>query len=99
MYLHILIIPFIYLFLYCYNLNSELTIKSYTHNKLDSFDQTLLKIEDNMKERNYKQVCLDSKKGSYIINTNIDNLITLEKYYHWDEINRLLVNIATDICN
>ncbi len=95
MYVQIIILPLMSFSLYFSNLYTNLTLA----NKLDSLDKILLKIEGNLKSGNYKQVCIDSKKGLYIIKSNIENFKSLEKYYHWEEMEQLLANLHTDKCN
>ena len=68
------------------------------NSNLEQFNQLLLKIESSIKNNNYSQACLNSKKASDLINNNLIMFEKLEENYHWEEMQELLEVIPNQFC-
>ncbi len=86
-----------FLFTLILNTSKESGISS-AEKELKLLNKNLEALENGINGSNSKEICLKLKESIQIITNKNSDLKSLEPYYHWHDINEVLVKLLKNYC-
>ncbi len=79
----------------CIKLNST---RRANNTSVDTFNHLMIRIEDDVRYKRYKKLCINSIKVKNLIESNLTKLKEEEPTYGWGEMKTLMNSLQQQLC-